>query len=598
MKYDQIKNTIIILFLALILLITSFTSTINSLKINDSIKDDKCNFLKVTKKIMNLNPTELTSNNEKTGILELSDDIVVANETYNEYKPSMILSGTNVLVGYECENENEKFISIKKSFDYGQNWSNAIIYSGYEYNFTNPSFTKLLSGQDYGFGSFITPENSSYIFELIISSFSNTGLWNVNIWDYSNITDNNGNFLGAFFDLSAPNSIYFKDPDVPWIIGSVGDSEFIEGYEDFNGEDMPIFFYQDPTNPDESRIIVFFPEVTGCSNISISPGEDSSGNSMVYGVCEVENSTNKNLLFFHGNPDIWGVEDFLRKQYINNSEDFKHPKILADKNDIYISVETTTRGIVLYHSSNYGNTWNLYDITSDFLSVENPMYPILRQNSNKLFCGFLNSGNLSISSTYKSNINWDDPIQINDLDGSVEPGYNYYDIYDDTRVIWSDNRGGNLDIYYHLSYIPSTDLALIDFELVKENEIRLIPTKHYINIKVENLGDAPAHDIYINVSYKLSRSDEVYYIDRILYIDYLGAYQNTTIKRPLFRIRENEVFQALKDFAGMESMTVHVDSERKIGDTDRSNNIITKDDISFRSIFPILDLIEFIFRLL
>ena len=601
----QIKNISIVFLLTIFLIITAFIPAFNAIKTNsDKVIDRKGNILSASCKISTIAPTSFKSNKNFIGlstILENNnlENIVVADESYNEYKPSMIVSEGNMLVGYECEYENKTFITFKKSSDYGQNWIDVNSYSNDNYNFTDLSLTNLLSGQGFGFGTFLTPENTSYVFELLISSFSNTGLWYVNVWDYSsNITDNQGNEVGKFFNIRGTDTIYFDNPNIPWIVGTIGDSEFIEGYEDYNGQNMPVFFHQDPSDPTGTRTIIFFPEVSGCSNISISAGENSYGTSMVYGVCEIANGTNNNLLFFHGNPDIWSEEDLLRKQYINSSEDLKHPEIQVDDNDIYISVETNSSGIVLYHSSNYGNSWDVLDITSDFPSVQNPMYPVLRQNYNQLFCSFIDNGNLSVTSTYKSNIHWSEPIQVNDVSGSVEPGYQFHDIYDNTRIIWSDNRTGNLDIYYHLSYVPSTDLALVDFQLVKENDMRLIPTKSYISITVENLGDKPAQDISINVTYKIKGSDEEYPINRIIYIDYLGPYQKTTIKRPLFRNRLNEFFQALKDFAGMESMTVYIDPENNVGDTDISNNFITRDDISFKSIFPILDLIEFIFRFL
>lgn len=603
MKNGQIKKATTVFCLIAVLMITAFIPAISSMKIdNDNDVGYHGNVLKATNKINIINPIVSATNYDTMRSLALSEnisleDIIVANETIDEYKPSIIVSGGRILAGYECEDENGTFISIKQSSDYGQNWSDPIVFSDTEYNFTNPSFTKLLSGQGFGFGSFLTPENSSYVFELLIDSFSNTNSWDLNTWDYSNITDNEDNFLGAFFDLETPDTIYFNDPNIPWIIGTIGDSEFISGNENLNGQDMPIFFHQDPSNPSESRIIVFFPEITGCNNISISPGKNSTGHSMVYGVCEIANGTNSNLMFFHGNPDVWGDEDLLRKQYINSSEDFKHPKILVDDNNIYITVETSTQGIVLYHSSNHGGSWDVYNITSDLPSIVNPIYPLLKHNNTHLICSFYNSGNLSISSTEKSDINWSEPIQINDVNGSVEPGYNFYDIYDINRVIWTDDRNESLDIYYQLSYVPSIDLVVVDFELVKEDEIMIIPTRNYISITVENLGDAPAQDILINVTYKFNETD--YPVDSLVYIDYLGPNQNTTVNRPLFRFELKEIFNALIDFAGMESMTVHVDPEETIDDRDRDNNIRTKDendDISYSTIFKRLGPFEEFFK--
>ena len=604
MKNTKLKNVFLTFCIISTLILTVFSPIISTAKVvNDDTKADlQKNTFKVSKSLDSIKPQVFVSQNNLFTPLAFSDDglenIMISNETYDEYKPSMITDRNSVLVAYECKDENGTFVSIKKSTDHGQTWSNAIIFSDEDLNFTSPSFTQPHSG-GFGFGAFLTPEETSYVYEVDIGSLANTGTWNAVPWDYSNITNPSGEYIGKFYDFTSPDAISFNDHDIPWIIGTIGDSEFIEGYESYNGQDMPIFLHQDPVSPESNRTIVFFPEVSGCSNMSVITGKNATSKPTVYGVCEISNGTNNNLLFFHGNPDIWGKEDLLRKQYINSSEDFKHPKILTENNNIYIAVETSTKGIVLYHSANYGaeGSWTIYNITSDILPIStNPEYPMLVSNSSYLSCAFIESGNLSFTKTVKNDINWSEPVQLNDVNGSVSTEYNSYDLGDMNRAVWTDARDGNKDIYYYLAFIPTVDVAVTGFSITRSESQLFLPTNNLIEITVENVGDALAENIPINITYYLDDGN----FSATEYpglIDSIDAGKTTTITRPLFRFRVPDFFYAAIDFAGIESIKVELDPEGKSEDSNPGNNVVTE-SVDFEKIFPRLAQYEDFLKLL
>ena len=306
------KNTKDVFFTILVLSLLVLSSTYslaNISYINQEISTFNSNMIKINKVSKNVLDNSLF----KESFIQNTNDFekIISNETYDEYNPSLAKSGNKALIAYESFQDGKTKIYYRTSVDYFQSWSESIYvdatFNGTTYNTTFPSFTKLTEIDEY-FGTFLTDDNTSYIFEL-----SGSRLNNIALWDYTNITNSSGSYIGDFYDFKTPSLISFSNPVIPWVIGLIGNGEFIEGYDEFDCDNSPMFFYKDVDDPINSRTIVFFPEISNCSNISICLGEDNVNDPMVYGVCEVKNDSNIDLLFFYGNPDIWRDYDYLKK---------------------------------------------------------------------------------------------------------------------------------------------------------------------------------------------------------------------------------------------------------------------------------------------
>jgi hypothetical protein len=314
---------------------------------------------------------------------------------------------------------------------------------------------------------------------------------------------------------------------------------------------------------------------------------------MVYGVCEIQNGTNQNLLFFHGNPEIWAEEDLLQKQYLNSSEDLKHPKIITNGNDIFIAVETSTNGIVLYHSNNYGaeGSWNIYNVTSEILPLDsNPMYPMLSVNDTHLACSFINLGNLSFITSDDNGKNWANPVQINDQNGTVVSEYKNTDFGSIYQLVWTENRNGSKDLYYNIDYVPKVDLAITNFTILKDE---LFPTFNWISIELKNLGDALSSSIQLNVTYTCE-GENATVTDYPGYVQSIGPGETINVKRPLFRFRNPEFFQSLIAFAGIRNITVYLDPQTVADDINPADNMYPPQPISYKDIFPKIGRIKII----
>jgi len=256
--------------------------------------------------------------------------------------------------------------------------------------------------------------------------------------------------------------------------------------------------------------------------------------------------------------------------------------------------ETDTNGIVLYNSSDKGNTWNLNDVTKDILPIyAKPKNPLIYANETQLSCVFTESGNISITNSLDNGISWDAPIQLNNQNDSVVEEYRYSDFPDMDHVIWTDNREGNNDIYSVLRALPEVDLAIIPESVsIAKGEFKLIsPTKNWINFTVKNNGNWYVEEVFVEVTYacleNITRSTK--YPGYILFLDGFGAEQS--FEKPLFRITLKDFLQALRSFAGIQNITVTVDPDGIYADANPGDNSVTI-PVKYADIFPNLSFLE------
>jgi len=592
MNNKKIKSAFLVISVLTLVVLSSTFSFANVTDINQKKISFSSNTLKVNKVQTNILQNSLFSENFIQTASADDYEKIISNETYAEYHPSLVISGNKALIAYETLEGNKNKIYVKTSVDSGQNWSEAryanATFDDITYNTTSPSFTKTSS--DY-FGAFLTPDNSSYIIELTGSELNNIALW-----DYTNITSS-GEHIGDFYDFKTPDVIRYPASVIPWIIGVIGKAEFIEEHDEYDCDDSPMFFYRDVDDPSDSRTIVFFPEISGCSNISLCLGTNNLDAPMVYGVCEINNGSSKNLLFFQGNPDIWNSEDLLRKNIISSSKNLLHPKIYAKQNNIYIISETSSQEIVMYHSNTYGSngSWISKNVTNDILEPgSKPGYPDIYVTDTHVFCSFIESGNLTVTSSNNSGVNWTIPYIINTVNASVVEQYHYKDMANNHNFAWTDNRNGNFDIYFYVDYISKVDLELVDINLT--SDLQPLKTNNLLQITIKNKGDATAKNIKMNVTFSFSKGNDTC-ADNIFEIEYLLPGETVTISRDIFDFKIPDFLYAFINFAGINNITVKVDPDGLTGDIDTSNNNAKK-VFTYEDIFPKLVKFEQIFLLL
>jgi len=341
--------------------------------------------------------------------------------------------------------------------------------------------------------------------------------------------------------------------------------------------------------PDQYVTLTWYSELEHCSNISIS---NSYGDPIIYGICEIKNGSKQDLLFFKGNPKKWFYGDDLFNQTFTSSGSLTHPNIKVQNDNIYIVADSDSDGIIIYNSSDSGESWDIKKVTENIIpSSANPNYPMIYSNNENLLCTFIESDNIFLTKSTNNGLNWSDPIQLNSINGSVVEEYRFADLVDNHQILWTDNRDGNHDIYSVILDIPEVDLTVIPESvnlLTEYSNMPLLRTKNWITFTIKNNGNISVEKVNVNIIYKCKNETEqptgykatIYYLPR-------GGEES--FKRPLFRITLNEFLNALLNYAGLETITIKIEPKYEDANPDDNSHTIS---VTFKDIFPRLGFLE------
>jgi len=510
-----------------------------------------------------------------------ADNIVVTNTIGEESYPTMVVSGYNALVAYENESGNNTHVYLRNSKNYGQSWSSGYVGFSPQFNTFSPSLSIKPFSKTAYCAAVSDYNNSAVLFDIEIPNIDNLNVVNAYLLDWSSF---------GFYGFSKPDIVYYSDvtyPNVPYMTIVIGSTTYSGG----PCKNTPMFFYRSPDDPSSSTI-AWDAGIENCSNLSVSFDYIKK---IFYGVCEIQNENKSNIFFLYDNPITWTANSSLKYKIITGQENLTHPQIFFTENQIYITAETDTNGIIIYNSPNGGNTWYLHNVTKDLLPIDaKPRNPLVYADQSLVYCIFTDSGNILITNSSNNGINWSTPIQLNNQNGSVVEEYKFHDIPDADHVVWTDKRAGNNDIYSSLKTLPDIDIMIIpDSVEIIGGEYPKLPTKNWITFTVKNNGNAYIEDVTIQINYtcnNITKSTE--YPAYILYLAGNGA--EKTFYKPLFRMTLNEFINALRSFAGIQNITITVDPYKIYNDSNPDDNSITI-EAGYSEIFPKLSFLEKIF---
>jgi hypothetical protein len=577
MNQNKSKNKILILLITILIILSSFVSSGNSTEFVDNAPQKISEILTVK----TINST-FSAVNTAGGFTQPSSgpsssgsgNIVVTDESGNESYPSMVVRGFNTLIAYENEGNG---IYLRNTGQYGENWS-APAKLGTTSNLYYPSLC-------------IRPYNKQ-VYGAFVSSNENFGMLGVfDIPDISDaLTDNIETvawkwYENGFYNFTNPDIVYHDNIKVPWIICSIGSTTNEQG----PCIDTPMFSYLHETQTGAAWIS-WDTEYQFCKNVSLAMSDDSK---KLYGICEIKNGTNQDLLFFTGiykpdpeDPEL--IRTFYNKTFAG-IESLTHPQIFVHNNKIYIVAESDQDGIVLFTSST-----GFIQFTKKIVDVSmTSKYPLIYVNDTRIFCTFVNEGNIYLTSSSIGGVTWDIPIQLNSQDNTVVEKYRFADFPNKNLIVWTDNRDGNYNQYLCKLGQPELNLFVIPDSVSLETEgFTFIPTKNRIKFTIRNSGEAPVEKVKVRISY--FAKGQLRETEHPGTIAYLEGDEEETLNRPLFRFTALEFFSALYNFAGIEYINVTVDPEGKYNEENTDDNTVSI-PVDYEDIFPVLKGIEQIF---
>ena len=586
---------IILTFLIIILITSSFTTTLSQKTIENK-KELKSKILLMEKQEKNQKNIVNQNINNYYSMMTTGGDIALSTLLGDEFYPSMVINKNNLFIAYEYEgSDNKNNIYFRSSQDYGSSWSNQekldpdFVRNGKVENIeieTKSPSIDIVPNQNHIYGGFVSSFNNSGVIGIlnITNIFGNQNNWEKYAFDWSNVTDDSDDSIGSFSDFSNPDALALDVAYTPYMISLIGSTTYEnESTEEGPCTMSPMFFFEydlgEPGNPDIYYILTWYSEFSNCSNLKIA---NNYGDDQIYGICEIRNNTNQDLLFLRASVDEIYEDEEIYNMTFKGSENLTNPNIFVKNSKIYVVAETdfdSSKDIVLYVSDDEGVTWDERRITD---TEYDSKYPVIHVNETHIKCVYVEFNNLISSISNDDGVTWGNIEMLNGEFSSVVPGFYNCDMADMDHIVWSDIRNDDYDLYLYISDLPIPDLTAYNLQL--EKGINFLPTKNWISFIVQNKGSAVATDVYIEISYKIKDEDPVT-IPYPVIIPTLNPFSEQEKSQSLFK--GIELLTGLFSLRKIEQITVHVDPEKQIDDSDRSNNDITI-PASYGDIYPFL----------
>ena len=175
--------------------------------------------------------------------------------------------------------------------------------------------------------------------------------------------------------------------------------------------------------------------------------------------------------------------EFVADQYYLATGDYDaaHPDVDASGSNVvvvYMSNENGNWDVICAYSHDNAATWNFSTVAG---SPDDEMYPAVYVSGNTVYVVYAKNGNLYLVKSTDGGATWEEPLQINEQDGTVVMQENYIDICS-RGIVWVDNRNGNNDVYF--STFPAPIVV-----------IQGVTGGFGVKATIANIGSLPAYNV-------------------------------------------------------------------------------------------------------
>ena len=457
--------------LSIIMLVTSF----NAIGITDDNNDTE---FKIIRSKVDPSSDSINGQREyaKIKYMPYKENTQITMSPEDEYGPTISIASDGLLAsGYTFQEDFfTQYVPWWFSLDDGETWDGGVyLYWDGDLAELYPSIDYF--GSDYKFyGTFMDDVNDDGARQYVLTL---TDVTDPDSWDGYSITWSS---TYPYFNRKAPD-IKCYDLGLDYWYGvmlCVGSRD-----ERLN---MPIFNYNNYENPDNGWSS-YHDAFQGCENSALAIDKT---NGYFYGVLDYYNETDGDwdIVMIRGDchPDEENYLKYFDYTQIGESENTKFPAVGVQNDYLMIlAQEETTAGgqdIICYYSSDAGDNFEKSIVVD---SADDELYPEIVSYGTSATCTFTKNNNLYISHTLDGGVTWTNPQQVNSEDGSYALDSNNAEIIEGGKVIWADNRDGNLDIFLEDMGYP--EIAVI--------EIGDIIGGFGLTVNVENIGGADATDV-------------------------------------------------------------------------------------------------------
>ena len=155
------------------------------------------------------------------------------------------------------------------------------------------------------------------------------------------------------------------------------------------------------------------------------------------------------------------IEAMPWQRYLAKGDfDAKDPNVGASGTNVAVVYQSNDNiygdwNVECWYSTDSGETWAVS--TPGGTPQVDETTPAVFVSGNTVYCVFVKQGNLYLTKSEDAGATWDEPAQINEVDGTVIAEPRGVEI-SEGGIVWVDSRNGNNDIYYAALPVPIISL--------------------------------------------------------------------------------------------------------------------------------------------